>query len=518
MRRVFFGVAALLALCSGVAQAQQTGRDMTPQTVSLSHVPTLQVVRGGGWQLLEGPGFGTRGGCEVVSTHTNASFTGGEYLVQAGFSDGESLAATYTLPASAFPIVIKNAEQIFATSNAVVQTTTEWGIQFYAGRPNDGQLLFSENSDGSVLPHIVMGPGTNGTNVQFLIDPNDPEQIIIENNGTNQFSVVWRVVRHNAPSSNPCITAPQSSRNAFPVTDTTGVASLPGNWLFGLNCGPFGCPSNGGWATFQSLAAGLCRPSGDWVTRVTWESLTCPTVSGACCLSNGTCVSLTSEACGLQGGTYRGDNTVCGANTCPQPTGACCFSGGTCIQSQASQCVAGGGTFLGAGVACAPNNTCPTGACCLPTGVCVSGVTSAACTAQSGTFRGIGSSCVNANCPPPEGACCVNNGAACFTLTQALCTSINGVWQGALTTCADGNNDGRADICGPVNTCGDIDYNNDGLFPADEDLVDFLTVLAGGPCSTGNCDSIDFNGDGLFPSDDDLITLLCELAGGACCQ
>jgi hypothetical protein len=31
--------------------------------------------------------------------------------------------------------------------------------------------------------------------------------------------------------------------------------------------------------------------------------------------------------------------------------------------------------------------------------------------------------------------------------------------------------------------CDDIDFNNDGLFPDDADLVAFLSVLAGGNCS-----------------------------------
>jgi hypothetical protein len=67
---------------------------------------------------------------------------------------------------------------------------------------------------------------------------------------------------------------------------------------------------------------------------------------------------------------------------------------------------------------------------------------------------------------------------------------------------------------GPV--CNDLDFNNDGLFPDDADLVEFLTVLSGGACSTGDCDSIDFNNDGLFPDDNDLVTFLRVLAGGEC--
>ena len=64
--------------------------------------------------------------------------------------------------------------------------------------------------------------------------------------------------------------------------------------------------------------------------------------------------------------------------------------------------------------------------------------------------------------------------------------------------------------------CDIIDFNRDGLFPDDADLLDFLSVLAGGACSTNMCGSIDFNGDGLFPDDTDLIAFLTVLAGGEC--
>jgi hypothetical protein len=65
-------------------------------------------------------------------------------------------------------------------------------------------------------------------------------------------------------------------------------------------------------------------------------------------------------------------------------------------------------------------------------------------------------------------------------------------------------------------TCGDIDFDNNGLFPDDSDLVAFLNVLAGGPCPEATCDSIDFNRDELFPDDQDLVAFLRVLAGGDC--
>jgi hypothetical protein len=64
--------------------------------------------------------------------------------------------------------------------------------------------------------------------------------------------------------------------------------------------------------------------------------------------------------------------------------------------------------------------------------------------------------------------------------------------------------------------CDSIDFNGDGLFPDDADLVDFLAVFAGGACSTNTCNDIDFNNDGLFPDDADLVAFLNVLAGGSC--
>jgi hypothetical protein len=64
--------------------------------------------------------------------------------------------------------------------------------------------------------------------------------------------------------------------------------------------------------------------------------------------------------------------------------------------------------------------------------------------------------------------------------------------------------------------CDSIDFNADSLFPDDQDLIDFLSVLAGGACSTNTCSDIDFNNDGLFPDDNDLLAFLTVLAGGNC--
>ncbi len=64
--------------------------------------------------------------------------------------------------------------------------------------------------------------------------------------------------------------------------------------------------------------------------------------------------------------------------------------------------------------------------------------------------------------------------------------------------------------------CDDIDFNNNTVFPEDQDVIDYLTVLAGGPCSTNNCNDLDFNNNTITPEDQDTIDFFTTLAGGAC--
>jgi hypothetical protein len=61
-----------------------------------------------------------------------------------------------------------------------------------------------------------------------------------------------------------------------------------------------------------------------------------------------------------------------------------------------------------------------------------------------------------------------------------------------------------------------IDFNRDGIFPDNQDVIDFIVVFGGGACPSDSCNSIDFNGDGVFPDNADFIDLLDVLGGGAC--
>lgn len=67
-----------------------------------------------------------------------------------------------------------------------------------------------------------------------------------------------------------------------------------------------------------------------------------------------------------------------------------------------------------------------------------------------------------------------------------------------------------------ISRCSTIDINRNGVYPEDQDVIDFFTVLAGGECSTGDCIDIDFNGNGVFPEDQDVIDYFTVLAGGLC--
>jgi hypothetical protein len=62
--------------------------------------------------------------------------------------------------------------------------------------------------------------------------------------------------------------------------------------------------------------------------------------------------------------------------------------------------------------------------------------------------------------------------------------------------------------------CDDIDFNNNEVFPEDQDVIDFFNVLAGAECTP--CNDIDFNNNSVFPEDQDVIDFFNVLAGGQC--
>lgn len=64
--------------------------------------------------------------------------------------------------------------------------------------------------------------------------------------------------------------------------------------------------------------------------------------------------------------------------------------------------------------------------------------------------------------------------------------------------------------------CDSIDINNDGIFPDQRDIDDFMRFFAGGPCATPSPCESDFNNDGVFPDDRDIADFFAALAGGTC--
>ncbi len=72
----------------------------------------------------------------------------------------------------------------------------------------------------------------------------------------------------------------------------------------------------------------------------------------------------------------------------------------------------------------------------------------------------------------------------------------------------------------PQDACDSVDFNNNGVFPEDQDVVDFIDVLAGGQPVTCDpalgCNDIDFNNNDIFPEDQDMVDFFNVLAGGSC--
>ena len=88
-------------------------------------------------------------------------------------------------------------------------------------------------------------------------------------------------------------------------------------------------------------------------------------------------------------------------------------------------------------------------------------------------------------------------------------TPANSLWNDASSTAIT-----RGFIVEFDSACDDIDFNNNGVFPEDQDLFDFFGVLAGEEC--GSCNDIDFNNNSVFPEDQDIQDFLTVLAGGQC--
>lgn len=441
-----------------------------------------------------GPRDGAPRDCpEQILTYSTANFGGGTFVIQAGFVAGEIAAASYTVDPSHFPIIINLMEMVFAQQGATVTTTTQWSVLVWEGTPATGTLIETYSSDDLILPHIVLPPGTNGANVAVSIDPEDPEQIVVQDNGSHTFSIGYRIDAHNNPPTQACYFGlmpaeccpPATNSNAFPTTDTaSGSPNYPTtNWLYCRpNCGSFAACS--GWNRFSELGAGM--PHGDWNIRVTYTPFNCPGY-GACCFSNGSCQTKLQSECISLGGTWQGDGTSCSPNPCPQPMGACCRLDGSCSENIAeSQCQAIGEVFF-------LNTTCAN---------------------------------VPGGCPQPDGACCVTTGGGCQMEPEAQCDALGGIWAGAWTDCSDGC-DGAC--CFLPSGCVDLTYQNcnlaAGYWRGSGTTCATLICWPRGACCypAGNCGDDVAEGDcaaagGTFQGHGVLCSSVsCPQPTGACC-
>ncbi|MCG8406797.1 MAG: hypothetical protein MI923_16495 [Phycisphaerales bacterium] len=403
--------------------------------------------------------FGCSGATTTV-THTDADFGGGSFNVQAGFGESEIAATSYTIPAGDFPIQIDAIEAIFAQQSAVVTTTTEWSVLVWEGTPDTGTLVAEFMSDDVVLPHLVLAPGTQGANILVQVDPGDPMQIVVNDNGTQTFSVGYRIDMHNNQTQNPCSVPPPSNSNAFPTTDVSGLSQSAQNWIFALNCpGPLSCAPGGGWFRFQDLFF-LCIPSGDWVIRASYCAVPGSQI-GACCEADTTCTSPIDDAsCVALGGNFQGEGTDCGSVTCPNLFGACCRADGTCDDNDVllEDCE-GPGEIFSQDMTCAQVEPCPqpSGACCTDFGPGCVFVPEASCSADpfNGTWLGAFTDCVAGAC---DGACCNPTTGFCSIENEKLCNQFGSQFQGPGTACVGPSSDQcpTAACCLPDGMCMDL--------------------------------------------------------------
>lgn len=466
--------------------------------VTRDGIPTFRIDLGGAQD------GSLAGACEQqISSHTDANFSGGSFVLQAGFAEQEMAAASYVLPEDVWPIRIDLFEIIVGTQGANTSTTTEWSVVFYEGTPESGIPVFEFSSDGVLLPHIVLPPGTSLINVQLTVDPNDPKQIFLGNNGSSTFSVAFRIDKHNSQTQNPCLIAPPSCCNAYPSTDSSGLDMPSENWLFAVDCGIFGCAS--GWTRFSQLPS-ICRPSGDWVMRASWTPTSCSDQIGSCCLSDETCANNTLETdCEDVGGVFGGPGTTCEGVVCDPDDNdvPCCFEVSSgCLELSQEDCLAAGGSPGVSGVLCSEQICFPSGAVCLPDGSCLEGLTPQDAASLGGTFVGDGTTCLDVFCPQPVGSCCFATGF-CLELTESECAQVGATWGGLGSDCDDVDENGTADACETNASSGDL--NGDGAVNG----TDLALLLS----SWGTSDrTADIDGDGLVGGAD-LTLLISDWTG-----
>ena len=474
-----------------------------------------------------------------TATHTTTPFdvAGTSVIAQGGFLEGEWAATTYVIPADHFPIILETSEILLASPSVTASSQTEYTFAAWQGTPATGTLVEQVSSNGIDIPHAQHPVGQNvALRVQVQVDPGGPDQIIINNDGSNSFSIGFRIDAHNMQLFGTCGIACNeplgllcTGSNMMPSTDTDGQAQPTNNWLFAINCPGL----SAGWYNFSQLSGLGLSLSGDWMIQASYRCINaasgacclttscveqtadacdalsgifqgsgticanviCPVV-GACCKEDGTCsLEESTNNCSFVGGIYQGDGVPCDPTPCPQP-GACCFPGDSCIDLIEATCNDIGADFRGVGTACV-NGFCPIGPCCLPDGTCQESLGQDECTSLGGAYQGDSLFCFQVTCPQPIGACCVASSDTCIGgLTEANCMIIpTATWAGPQTACPAACN---TDPCEGV-ALGDFDANTtvDGI-----DLSLFSAALVSGSPSQSDICTGDFDDNDQLDTND----------------
>lgn len=489
--------------------------DAPPLEVQANEVPTIQVMLHPSTSTAGAPGGGPRGVCPPeVQTYSDQPFMGSiTATFPPGMVEQEIAASTYSVPSTDWPVVLRTAEIIWG-QNHLNSTTTEYSLMVWQGNPESGTLIETYSSDGDIIPHVNLPVGVaQVANLQVTIDPGDPDQIIIANDGSNTFSIGFRIDRHNNPPVTACTEPcaglgslpaiccpPNEASNAWPGMDAAGPGEFASmQWLFARDCpGATGLCSlavSPGW--FQLSDSATLPPNfvNDWAMRVTYEPVNCVIPDGACCMEDGSCEESTLSECNGNSGTYQGDNTLCSGVTCTQPTGACCFMPSGCVDLTEANCMGANGTWNGFETDCGTIICFPTGVCCMPDGSCLDAVLDTDCDTMGGEFFGDGTMCSGVNCPLPLGACCLTTGF-CIDLDEVLCGQIpDSQWMGMGTDCTDGNGNTVADDCESVDPCDGVllgDYDSSGVVDGG-DAQGFVAAMTSASPSQGDVCSGDFN-------------------------
>ncbi|HUU84097.1 MAG TPA: hypothetical protein VM243_11395 [Phycisphaerae bacterium] len=493
------GPADVRGAAEGVTAREMTEIPVTVPRLSVTMTPVKVVSEFDevwGQSLATG---GLRSCPQLLVTHSGLDFEGNmqSIILQGGFVEQEIAAASYTLSASAFPVTVNTMEMAFGQNYATEPTITHWSVLVWEGVPSDSNPpIVTYSSDDVILPHLTFPAGSSPQAVllNVTVDPGDPEQILVQDDGSHKFSVGFRVDQHHQPASSDCCLGflPQAccpagdpiesplcqwsapgNNNAFPTTDADGADAPSQNWLRCRDgCGGLACP--GGW--HDNNYVGM---SGDWNIRASYTPFTCPDV-GACCFSDGSCdLRVDLASCTSAGGTFQGAGTTCEPNPCPIPPGGCCdpervctdevqgencqgpgytffadrqcstidcpfpgaccfFDTQECVQFTPSLCANAEGVYMGHGTTCGlVDCTEPFGACCDVAAICTDGVLESQCVGTYDTFFEL-QTCGEVSCPTARGACCGANDSCLQFQEQGFCTNVlGGIYAGDGTDCDD---------------------------------------------------------------------------------